>query len=225
MTESQALENYRFNQVLTDASSRYPDKYVLVIKDKTVTVTSPNVLESVVKTAVQLAGWQFCYLNRWLDTCEQYSNRVDVEGNEMIALVKTISPNSTQSIIFSPEGRDIVIGRCRMKNDEYFTPIRLPLGEKLNIEIVNNNVTAICSVPSIFVYNLFDAKSVSDIAKLSACRRLVSEPNNDGPGTIPFIWFIIIVIIVFLALWALYILGPSNRRQADTDFKVEVTST
>lgn len=222
MTEEQAIEIYRFNKVLTEASDKYPNKYVLVIKDKTVTVTSPDVLESVVRTAVQLAGWQFCYLNRWLDACEQYTNKVNVDGDSMISLVKTVSPNSTQSILFSPEGRDIVIGRCRMNDGKYFTPIRLPLGEKLNREIINNNVTAICSVPNVFAYNLFDAQSVSDLAKLSECRRPIREPENDGPGTVPFIWFIIIVLIVFLALWALYILGPSNRSQDPADFQVEV---
>lgn len=224
MTEDQAIEIYRYNHVLTDASNKYPNKYVMVIKDKTVTVTSPDILESVVRTATQLAGWQLCYLNRWLDACEQYTNRVDVEGDSMIALVKTISPNSTQSILFSPEGRDIVIGRARMNNGKYFTPIAIPLGEKLNREIVDSNMTAMCTVPNVFSYNLFDTESISDLAKLSSCRRPVQTAEDpDKPGTIPFLLFVLLVIIVFLALWALYVLGPSNRKELGKSLEVQVT--
>lgn len=224
ITDEQAIEIYRFNYVLTKARKMYPNNYVMVLKDKTVTVTSPDILEDVIRTAVNLAGWQLCYLNRWLDACDQYTNRVDVKNNQMISLVKTISPNSTQSILFSPEGRDIVIGKCKMNNGEYFTPIRLSLGEKFNIELERNNMTAICSVPNIFVYNLFDARSVTDIAKLSECRRPLPKPDNSDVGTIPFILFVLSIIAVFVILWALYILGPSNRRQDKADIQVEVTS-
>lgn len=223
LTQEQAADIYRYEKVLKEAAKKYPDDYVLVLKDKTVTVTSPNVLENVVRTAVQLAGWRFCYLNRWLDDCSQYTNRVYVKGNEMISLVKTYSPNSTLSILFSPEGRDTIIGKCRMDNGDYLTPINIPLGERLNQEIIANNIGAICAVPNIFEYNIFNATSVSDIAKLSECRRPIVERVDVNPGAIPFIWFLIIVIVVFILLWALYILGPSNRREIGKEFQVQVS--
>lgn len=220
MTQAQAIEIYRFNKILTEASNRYPDLPVLIIKDKSVTITSPELLEDVIQTGLQLSGWDMFYLNRWLDSCEQYTNKVEVEAS-MTTLVKTISPNSTLSIIFSPRGRDIVIGRCKMNDGTYFTPVNIPLGEKLNREIVKGNLTAICTVPNQFDFNIFESSGISDLGKLCDCKRPEVEVKNDGPGTIPFIWFVIIVLFIFFAAWALYILGTTNRR--DTNRNVEVS--
>jgi hypothetical protein len=223
MTEAQAIEIYRFNKVLTEASDRYPDKQVLIIKDKSVTITTPDLLEDVIRTGLQLSGWDLFYLNRWLDSCEQYTNKVEVNSS-MTTLVKTISPNSTLAVLFSPRGRDIVIGRCKMNNGSYFTPISVPLGEKLNREIIKGNFTAICTVPNQFDFNMFVARNVSDLGKLCDCKRPEIKDTNDGPGTIPFIWFVIIVIIIFLAIWALYVLGPSNRRDtSNQNLEVEIS--
>ena len=221
MTEGQALEIYRFNKVLTESAREYPDKYTLVIKDSAVTVTTPNVLEEIIKTALALAGWDLFYLTRWLDACEKYCNRVDVEGSfAMTTIVRTMSPNGTQAIIFSPQGRNTIIGRQKMTNGRWFTPINIPLGTKFNEEITLGNLQAICTVPNVFEYDLFQSRGISDLAKLADCRRPLIAPQ--GQTVIPFIWFVIIVAIVLLALWALYILGPSNQNKGSSVGVIEV---
>lgn len=172
MTANQALEAYRFNKVLTSASNKHPDKYILVIKDSAVTITTPQLLEETIQTALNLACWDIFYLTKWLDACNLYRDKVNVKcSNSMTTLVKTMSPNGTLALIFSPKGRDIVIGRCKMADKKYFTPIKTPLGTKLNENIIIKNLNAICSVPNQFEYDLFEATHVSDLAKLSSCRR------------------------------------------------------
>lgn len=222
MTANQALEAYRFNKVLTSASNKYPDKYILVIKDSAVTITTPQLLEETIQTALNLACWDVFYLTKWLDACNLYRDKVNVKcSNSMTTLVKTMSPNGTLALIFSPKGRDIVIGRCKMADKKYFTPIKIPLGTKLNENIIIKNINAICSVPNQFEYDLFEATHVSDLAKLSSCRRPGEVQPAAKPDNLPLFWFVIIVVAAFLVIWALYILGPSNKKVSST-YKVNV---
>lgn len=206
MTQEQAIEICRFDQVLTEAADEHPDKYVIVIKDTSIATSTPQSLERTIKKVREFGEWDVCYLTRWLDLCNLYKDPIKI-NESMKVIVKTLSPNGTQALLFSPEGRDVVIGRKKMKNGEHFTPIQIPLGSKLNQEIFNKNLFAFCTVPNEFEFDIFQATKTSDLAKLSDCRR--PESKDEGPGAIPLLWFIIIVVIVILIAWALYTIGPS----------------
>nr|QBK91148.1 MAG: glycosyltransferase family 25 [Pithovirus LCPAC202] len=206
MTQEQAVEICRFDQVLTEASDEYPNKYVIVIKDSSIATSTPESLERTIRKTIEFGEWDVCYLTRWLDLCNLYKDPIKIKGS-MKVIVRTLSPNGTQALLFSPEGRDIVIGRKKMKNGEHFTPIQIPLGSKLNQEISNKNLFALCTVPNEFEFDVFRTTKTSDLAKLSDCRR--PESKDQGPGAIPLLWFIVIVVAVILIAWALYTIGPS----------------
>ncbi len=80
MTQEQAIEICRFDQVLTEASDEHPNKYVIVIKDTSIATSSPQSLERTIKKAKEFGEWDVCYLTRWLDLCNLYKDPIEIEG-------------------------------------------------------------------------------------------------------------------------------------------------
>ncbi len=210
LTEQDSLEIFRFSTVLCESHQKYPQCYTIVLKDNSVSATDSNILTKVVNTAVSIGEWDLCYLTRWLDRCDLYRDPICIEGTT-VKLVKTFSPNGLQSIMFSPKGRDIVIGKHKLPDGGYFTPINIPLGTKFNLAIDVGQLSALCAVPNLLEFDVFQATSVSDLAKLTDCRRPTTTTENGmGPGPIPFFWFVLIILIVMILVWAFYAIGPSS---------------
>lgn len=202
------------NQVidtLENAYCNYPDSYCILIKDTSVTNSTPQEIGDIVLTAIGLNrngskkdNWDLCYLTKWLDRCDLYETLAKIDGVPKI--VKTFSPLGLQAVLYSPHGRDIVLGRQEMGNGEYFTPITPPLGEQLANEIAIKNISASAVVPNLFDYNVMAAQIDVDLLKLAECRlpddteELVEIPV----GPIPFYWFLVVVGGIILLAWFFY---------------------
>ncbi len=210
LTEQDALEIFRFSTVLCDSHQKCPQCYTIVLKDNSVSATDVNILTKVVDEAVSIGEWDLCYLNRWLDRCDLYRDPICIKGTT-VKLVKTFSPNGLQSIMFSPKGRNIVIGKCKLPDGGYFTPITISLGTKFNLVIDGGQLSALCAVPNLFEFDVFQATSISDLAKLTDCQRPpTTTKTSDSPGPIPFFWFVLIILIVIIIVWAFYAIGPTS---------------
>ena len=197
-----ALENARYN---------YPHHYCILIKDTSVTNSTPNEIADIILTAIQLNrnnnkkdNWDLCYLCKWLDRCDLYKEVAKIDGIPKI--VKTFSPLGLQAVLYSPNGRDIVLGRRKMCNGEYFTPISPPLGEQISQEIGLENISAVAIIPNLFDYNIMAAQIDLDVLKLAECRLPDNTPEviNIPVGPIPFYWFLVVVIGFVLLAWFFY---------------------
>lgn len=202
------------NQVvdaLENARCYYPNNYCIIIKDTSVTNSTIYEIEDIILAAIELNrnnckkdNWELCYLSKWLDRCDLYETLRKINGVPKI--VKTFSPLGIQSIMFSPKGRDIVLGMRKMKNGEYFTPISPPLGDQLNQNIGLENISATCIIPNLFDFNVMLSQADSlDVLKLSECRLPeVEKPVEIPVGPIPFFWFVSIVVGIILLGWFFY---------------------
>jgi len=202
------------NQVvdaLNDAYCNYPKNYCILIKDTSVTNSTSHEIGDIVLTAIGLNrtgckkdNWDLCYLTKWLDRCDLYETLEKIDGVPKI--VKTFSPLGLQAVLYSPKGRDIVLGREKMRNGEYFTPITPPLGEQLANEIYLENISAAAIVPNLFDYNVMVAQMDVDLLKLAECR-LPDDKDNSvdvSVGPIPFYWFLVVVVGIILLAWFFY---------------------
>ena len=201
------------NQVicaLKNVHKKFPDDFCIVIKDTSVTNSTIDEIAKIILTAIDInknnrhckkSDWQLCYLCKWLDRCDLYKEEAKIKG--VTKVVKTFSPFGIQAIMFSPDGRDIVIGKEKMNNGKFFTPIRLPLGDQLNENIGLGNINATAIVPNLFNFDVLIATNDADLLKLSECRQ-PDEIESFNPGPIPFLWFVAIVIGVILLAWFFY---------------------
>jgi len=178
-----ALEAYRVSWCLKHAQNNHPENYVIVIKDTSVSNASPDRIADIISAATSSKDWQLCYLCRWLDRCDLYTEKKPITGMTTL-IAKTQSPQGVQAIMFSPDGRDIILGTKSMKNGSTFTPITKPLGTQLNDAITNGWIDATCIVPNLIEFDATAAKTADDYKKLSECIVPPSEPIGPSPGVI-----------------------------------------
>ena len=202
------------NQVidtLENAYCNYPNNYCILIKDTSITNSTADEIADIVLLAIGLNRngcekdvWDLCYLCKWLDRCDLYEELAKIDGAPKI--VKTFSPLGLQAILYSPMGRDIVLGREKMRNGEYFTPIAPPLGEQLSQDIALENISAAAIIPNLFDYNVMMAQIELDVLKLSECRLPDDQEDlvNIPAGPIPFYWFLAVVVGIILLSWFFY---------------------
>ena len=206
------VNSYRFIEIMKHSYKKTPQNYVLYLKDNSVTSSDSETIKKVIKTAIKNKGWDLLYLCRWLDRCDLYNKMKDthrdVPGTN-IKLTRTISPNGIQSILFSPEGLKKLLGYTT-RNTKRPLMVAKDLSNRLRLSIESGELYAMATIPNIFSYNVLDADSMSDLAKMVVCRRPThiqhSSKNNIGP----MIWFFIIVVVSIMILGALYHLGAKN---------------
>jgi len=220
------IETNQVMNALENSHKHFRKNYTIIIKDTSVTNSDTGTIEEIVSTAIDINinnkhckkhDWHLCYLSKWLDRCDLYTEEAKID--HVTKVVKTLSPFGVQSILFSPQGRDIVIGKKPMNNGKFFTPIVLPLGNQLNINIGLENINATAIIPNLFDFNIMLATDNLDLLKLSECR----EPSEirEPPGAIPFMWFIAISVIVILLAWFFYqFIGKYTDISGTQDVKV-----
>lgn len=191
---------------LSKSREQDTESYCIVIKDTSTTNVDSVTMESLVKSAINLKKWDLTYLCRWLDRCDLYKEDL-LPITRLTSIYKSTSPNGTQCIMFSPEGRDKILGFEKLPNGSYFLPLNQSLDSSLNSCIEEGQLTANVFSPNIIEFDIADRDSVSDLAKLSDCRR--PEPEN-ATGPLPMIIFIVIVVGVILLVWAVKNVGPDT---------------
>ncbi len=202
MTHEQQVETYRLMWCLKDAKDRYSDSPLIVIKDTSVCVASPSRVADIVSAAVNNGQWHICYLSKWLDRCDLYSDKQHIKGTTTV-LAKTMSPNGLQAIIFTPIGRDIILGDAAMKNGKSFQPVKKPLGAQLHDAIVNGNLEATCTVPNLVNFDILAAEKPEDYLKTHEClvpKEMGKKNLLMGTGTTSAWWLLLVIILVIAVI-------------------------
>lgn len=204
-----ALEAYRAQWCLDNARTQNPNGYVIIVKDTSVSNASPEDIANIVSSAISSTGWHVCYLCRWLDRCDLYTDKRPIAGTTTL-IVKTQSPQGVQAILFSPSGRDIILGQQPLNNGQSFTPITKPLGTQLNQAITQGSLNATCVVPNLIEYDVTVSKDASDYAKLAECQYQGLPLSSSSTSTnlqqqgLSFGWFLLILLIIILLIGAYF---------------------
>ena len=129
------------------------------------------------------------------------------QGDSLIKIYKTFSPNGIQSLLLSPLGRDQILGYKPVKNGTYLQPLTTTLSQTLNENIEFGNISAITTSPLFFYYDVNQAKTVNDIQKLCQCRK----PEFDtSPDAVPYLWAVILFSIIIVLGWFFYMTYAKN---------------
>lgn len=205
-----ANENYQVIDALTQAATEWPTMNVILVKDSSVSNASPEIVTRKVLMGNNAQNWDLYYLCKWSDQCQKYVN-VALPEEEIRAggsyLAWTYSPYGFQAILFTPAGRDMILGRQPMRNGAFF-PSNQPLGAQLQEEILTGAMTAICTVPNLFDYDISLATKNSDFLKLNECQPVSEETTVSGTSAAALFWFLVIVVLIFIVAWAILRVGP-----------------
>lgn len=196
---------------LLTADKMDPKAPVIVIKNTSISTSSPEIIANIVKTSLCITGFDLCYLCKWMDMCQLYGDVGHTSTNDQISLVKTKSPNGMQSILFSVSGKEILLGRKPMANKNILT-IDSCISDVLNKEIFNGNISAICTVPNIINFDIaLNATSNNDFIKLNECLPVMLMHKENSDSSANLVGFIIIIGLILLVAWAALRANSSMR--------------
>ena len=204
---------FEINQVyeaLMWSKDNHPTKPVIVIKDTSISNISSSTMREIVKEAVEdvsISSYELFYMSKWLDRCHLYK-RVNERGR----FVWIHSPFGVQSILFTPTGRDVILGTQKMKNGKNFKIMKLPLGQQLNKEIADGNIRAIANPSNVVNFDVVgNATDNADFFKLNECVPFIFDQVEESTSsTGSYLVLFLIIIAIILVGWALLRIGPKK---------------
>lgn len=211
-------ESDTIRHALRTARNLDPLATTLVIKDSSVSLASPATIAEIVGVCNSNSRWDLCYLCKWNDRCHLYDSVPlheglpvagisPTEGREShsvlkpYAVVQTRSPGGLQAVMYSPHGRDVILGLEPMSNGGRLVT-NYSLSEKIRDEIYNGHLRAHCVTPNVFQYDtILNAMTNADFLKLNECRpiEVFKKPCETGPRGA--IWLICILLIIMVVVW------------------------
>ena len=222
LTRNDAISNYRVRWCLYDASQNHPDSYVLVVKDTSTSEASSDRIADIVTAAISSGNWDVCYLSNWLDRCDLYSEKKPINGTST-TLVKTSSPHGLQAVIFSPAGRDMVLGNQPLRDGSTF-PDNQKIHSALHNAVLNGQLHATTVRPNLISYDPLAATKPTDYLKTQECvvppgngsssagttTQIATTANNDNSlaqtpsSSNNWIWWILLIIVILILLYLWY---------------------
>ena len=216
--DKNSLENNRFQWALQDAATKYPNSYVIIAKDTSVSSGSANRIASIVSAAINANNkrkhpWDIFYLCNWEDRCDLYNEKQPITDMTTV-LVDSLSPHGLQAVMFSPHGRDKVLGRKQLANGSTFPILQdntysaASLDEGLNNAVKNKHLTAISAVPNVVEYDVTAARGDDDYRKLNRCLTNATNSSNNSSNfqqvtgnSMNWLWLILIIILILIIVW------------------------
>ncbi len=200
-------EAYQVGWCLSDAKEKYPKQPVLILKDSSLCVVNPDTVYKVIYGVINNdTPFHVCYLCRWNDKCHLHSHRRKLKGLAMY-VAKTQSPHGVQALLFSPTGRDTLLGQKPMKNGDFFKA-RESLSKTLHAHIVHGNLDALCVMPNLIEYDIRLALEDDDFVKVNECTSVLHSGDVHPNAINIYVAALIIIILLFLIIWAAICVAP-----------------
>lgn len=200
-----SFEFYQFVKCLNDSKNKYPNSPVIVVKDSSITVSTPDTITEVILNSLKKDNWDIFYLSKYMDLCSQYNNYFDVPETS-IKIVHTTSPYGTQALMFTPDMRDIIIGDSKMKDGRRFEVANSAnLNLTLNRYIEDGKINAITTTPNLITPDPDSATDNIDYEKSNECRLpdevvVVQKSNN----TAFWIFVASVAVLLIIGLFFIY---------------------
>ena len=194
-------ELYRFLLALKDGSKAMTKDPILYITDTSITDADAATIEAIV-TSLLTNNWDICYLSKWLESCDLYDEKKQINKNGTI-LVNAVNPHGIQAILVRPDRFviDQTTGELSLK-DGTKVEFENNLSQTMQKLIANKKVVATTVSPNLFQVDPMSITNPEDYVKLNECREpksVIIVPTNGGTtsgyGNI-WIWLIILLVIL-----------------------------
>jgi hypothetical protein len=204
-------ELYRFMLSLKDGSKTKDP--ILYITDTSITDADASTIEAIV-TSLLTNDWDVCYLSKWLDSCDLYGEKKQINKNGTV-LVNSVNPHGIQAIMIRPDRFtvDISSGLVSLK-DGTKVSFENSLTQTMQKLITGKKILATTVSPNLFNVDPSTIQKKEDWIKLNECRQgqINNQGNNATPSVSPsdnqatlelnqnnlWLWILLIVLIVII---------------------------
>lgn len=197
LSEEQDFDQRQIKWSLED-SLKVPTSPVLIIKNTSISAASPDLIYQVSFQVLRDPSIDLLYLCKWQDRCHLYTDQEYFQG---ISLSNTYSPQGFQAVVFSPKGRNILLGIQPMKNGKNLASL-----DDIPREISNGNINAKATSPNLINYDINTATRYKEYDKTVECAP-VAVYGKDGANWSSAIIFFLIVVFVVIIAWLLTRIG------------------
>lgn len=196
-------ELYRFILSLKDGTKQSTKEPILFITDTTMSDADAATIEAIV-SSVLTNSWDICYLSKWLDSCDLYTDKKVINKNGTI-LVNAVNPHGVQALLIRPDNFavDGNTGEVLFKGSKI--DFKKDLSTTLQNLIANKQIIAATVTPNLFEIDPSTITNPEDYVKLNECRdssAISNNPNlNDGSNSNWITWILLgiaILLILFL---------------------------
>lgn len=170
------IEYNKVQWCFNDSASKDDTRVAMYLSDKLVTNASPQLMEHLISTLLD-KRWDICYLNKWLDSCDEYSKDDVIHANGTVFTSST-SPHGVEAIMVRPFVRDVVRG-IKSFDQASETPLAFQnsLGDTLQKAIASKQIVATTISPNLFNIDVATI-SASEAFKLNECRDTSTSTEN-----------------------------------------------
>jgi hypothetical protein len=183
--------------LLNRAAQDYPQLPVLLVRDSSTSLLTPQAMQQRVSAALAAApGANLFLLCHWQEDCYRFRP----VSNTTEPLVETVTPTATQAVLYRPTARDTV--RSRLTPTTSLPTLFLTL-------ITENLLSAVTFSPNLIDYDIGLATSTGDYLRLNRCRPLPASSRHVSWTGI--LWFVVMIAVLGVVAWALIEVGPRGE--------------
>ena len=201
-------ELYRFVLALKDGTKQSSKEPILFMMDTSVTDADSSTIEAII-TSVLTNNWDICYLSKYLDSCDLYTDKKIINKNGTV-LTNAVQPHGIQAILIRPDhfSVDAATGEVLFKGAKIV--FEKNLSTSIQKLISNKSIQATTITPNLFNVDPSTITNAEDYVKLNECRdssAVSNNPNinNDGMTSNPNLYiYILLAIAILLLLFNLF---------------------
>ena len=212
LTNHSATELHTYLMILQDAKRQSPNSHVIILDNRMISSIDSKYLASLISRITSRADIDIFYLSKYLDRCDLYDHqeRLAMDGQDNgLLLSQTYQPNGIQALMFSPYGRDVVLGQQEGRRGRKIAPFNQPLNSGIRQAVANGDLSAFTVSPNIFSFDLSRSRDASDLMRLNEC---LPSPTSNTTTSSSVWWFIIIIVIVLIIAGIAVFLSSGSRK-------------
>jgi len=195
------VRGYQWKWCLNHSRNVYPTLPVVIINSNSLSNISNIDVTQLINKEVASPDWDMFFLSKWLDRCDQH---YEEERYKALSIVKTQAAQGLQAILFTPTGRDIILGIIPSRRGVTLTDDG-DFGGTVRNACFFNHIICKTTVPNVFVFDPSTAIDNHDYLKLAECAIPPSVDHTEGKRTnmMPFLVAAVVGIIILLIFWFL----------------------
>jgi hypothetical protein len=177
-----------------------PEAHTLILTDRVLTAhKGKHVLDSI-STCISVGDFDLAYLFKHGDKCQMHE---PVSSAGQTSIVSCYSPFGLEAILYSPSGRDIILGKKNMRDGRKFK-LKKGLERTLNERIYDGAIKAIGVSPNLFEYDTVNnTTDVSHYSYRNECAPLQLDPRTSERSSWSIIHLVFAFLIILVVAWAL----------------------
>ena len=188
----------RILSCLQKSHSRDPDSYTLILTDRVLTAHRGEDVLKILQTCIKSVKFDLAYLYKYGDKCQMHAKLKECGP---VTIVKSHAAQGLEAILYSPSGRDILLGKRNSK-----VRANCSKGIEKAIRKLGSDITCVATTPNVFNYDVLNnVTTCSGYEKGNECAPLQLDPvarraADDRRSLIIFFLLVIVALLTYALL-------------------------